>query len=490
MLAPIKGFAPDLSPTEPGVLTSCVARVPTLRGMKAAPSPLTGALPALSAAALHAEEVTKLDGTRRFFAGTTTALYESAVSSWTNRTRAAGAYSAAADIRWRFAQYGDITLATQKGDKIQQISSAAAFEDITAAPKAAVVEVVDDFVAAFNTSDAGFGDSPDRWWICAQGNYADWTPAQATNCYSGRLTSTPGDLRAGRRLGSKLVAYKESAMYLGQFAGPPIGWQWEEVSNFSGAQSQEVVVPIVTKSGGAAHIFMGKSDFYYYDGSRPLPIGNPLKDWFFGRLNKSFAYRSVALHDPANALILFLYPSTSSSSGALDSGVVYNYRADRWGVYDLNVETAAQKQSGGFTYGTLESTYATYSAIPSVSYGSPFWFAGQPVPAIFNASHVLQTLNGAAGESSYTTGDLGLDEQVSLVSRVRPREVTAPSSAVMTNYYRQNLGDALTTGATTTKSSGKFDVLRSARWHRFKVTDQGESEVMALDVIADADGFE
>ncbi len=51
----------------------------------------------------------------------------------------------------------------------------------------------------------------------------------------------------------------------------------------------------------------------------------------------------------------------------------------------------------------------------------------------------------------------------------------------MTNYYRQSLSDSLTTDATTTQSSGRFDVLREARWHRLKFDFTGSVELNMYD---------
>lgn len=492
MLIPILGFAPDLDPTTKGVLTDCVAKIPTLKGMKAALSRVTVGLPALAAKCIGARVLQKLDGSYRFFAGSTTKLYEAnGTSSWTDRTRVSSDYNASADIRWRYAQYGDVTLAVQKQDILQFITSGTNFANVGASvPKASVVETVGQFVFLLDTNEATYGDSTNRWWCSAIGDYADWTPAISTQCVTGTLTSSPGPILGGKRLGDSLVVYKERSMFLGTYQGPPAAWSFQEVSNTAGAQSQETIVPIVTKEGGAAHIFMGADNFYYFDGSRPVEIGTPIKNWFYARLNRDFAYLSEALKDDVNSLIYFFYPTTSSSTGVLDACVVYNYRANKWGMYDQTIETGVTYVSGGLTYASLEASYATYTALPNISYGSPFWFAGALSPAVFNTSHVLQSFTGDAGVSSMTTGDIGDDEMEILVHRVRPRYLQAPTGATLYNYHRQNLGESLSSDMTVTRSNGTFDFMRSARWHRLKIEDTGNSEIPALDVDVEKDGLE
>lgn len=79
------GFSPDVDPTTPGVMLDVANLVPDESGMKGAPSPVnaTGA-PVLAAPCIGAAVITKLDDTRRIFAGTTGKLYElSAGCGWT-----------------------------------------------------------------------------------------------------------------------------------------------------------------------------------------------------------------------------------------------------------------------------------------------------------------------------------------------------------------------------------------------------------------------
>ena len=87
----ILGFLPDADPTIPGVLTECVNLTPFEQGMRGAPSASTPAgVPALAAACIGSSIVTKLDDTRRLFAGTTTKLYELSGGVWTDVSRSAG----------------------------------------------------------------------------------------------------------------------------------------------------------------------------------------------------------------------------------------------------------------------------------------------------------------------------------------------------------------------------------------------------------------
>ena len=488
----LQGWVPDADPTAPGVILDCTSLIPSVRGMVGAPSAISSGVSALGAAALGAALCVKLDGSSRSFAGTTAALYEAGASSWTDRTRGTGAYTASSDTRWRFAQFGDTSIAVQKADR-PQYSSSGAFADIVTggtkyAPKASLVETCQGFVVMADCDDTSaglgtsYGNQPNRWWCSAQYDYTDWTTAVSTQCATGLLVDSPGKITALKRLGGSLVAYKDTSLYLGVYVGSPAVWQWQMIPGEAGTASHESVVDI-----GDAHLFVGKSDFYAFDGSRPVSIGEGVREWFFAQLNASYAYKIVSLHDKPNARVWWFYPSGSSSS--LNAGVVYNYRSKRWGKCDLSIETAMTYSAGGLAYSGLDSY--TYATLPAVSYDSPFWGGGGGATvAIINTSHALQFLTGASTSSSLTTSDVGSDSQFSTVTRVRPRYLTAPTSATMVPYYRDLTGATLTGLSTVTQSSGRFDYLRSARWHRWALSFSGPVELTGIDVTAVSDGLE
>lgn len=463
--------------------------VPTLRGMAGGPALQnpSGISGALAAACQGAASLRKLDESVRNLAGTGTALFEISAGAWSDVTRVSGgAYSLGSDVRWRFSQFGNVSLAVAKSDTLQA-SSSGAFANVTGAPKAGGVEVVGQFVFLWNTDEATFGDSPHRWWCSAKGDHTDWSPTISTECATALITSTSGKIRSMKRFGPHIMAYKLNSMHLGIYAGQPSIWNFDrEISSQTGALSHEAVVDVGTPEE-PRHIFMGFDDFYEFNGGRPRPLGQGwVKETVYNELNKTYMERAIALHDRANSLIYFFYPSGASNNP--DKCVVYNYKTQRWGRADRQIEAAFEYSTVGISYDDLGTTYSTYHDLPNISYDSTIWTSGFPVPAVFNTSHTLQSLDGESTECGFRLGDIGDDEKFLTISRVRPRFTTAPTSATLVNYYRNNLGDSLTTGATTSLSSGKFDMKRSARWHRLDHTFQGPVEVGALEVSTVEDG--
>lgn len=482
MIVEILGYAPDAPQDIVGVLTNCSGVVPSLKGMKGAPAPADTPLATLAATCMGAALLTKLDGTTRLLAGAPGKLYEAGASTWTDVSRAA-TYTTAVTGRWRFAQQGNVSFASNGADTIQASVSTGAFSCVAGAPIANIVEVVGKFVFALNTSANSHGI---QW--SALGDYTSWAASVATQAGADTLTATEGSITAGRKFGSTIMVYKKNSMYLGVYVGPPNIWEFASLPGSAGALSQEVVVNIGTPEN-PKHIFMGADDFYVYDGARTLPIGtNRVKTSVFTSLLDSRYYASTALHDLKNSLVYFYYPTNDSVIP--NKCVVYNYRTDKWGVDDRQVEATLQYVSSAVTYDSIGALYATYADFPMLGYDVAFTGSTATKPAIFATTHQVKTLTGPAGVTNFTTGDMGDDSRFNTLTRIRPRFLQAPTTARLTNYFKNNMGDALTTDTTTDLSSGKFDVIRDARWHRLQMEFTGDWEMAGFSPEWEGSGLE
>lgn len=483
-MTPFTSFAPDLDPTTPGVITDATNLIPTLRGYVGGPSGAEVGMAALSAAAISAAVVTKLDGSTRTFAGTTDKLWEKSGSSWTDVSRATPAYGASTVNPWRFAQLGNTTLAVSKADQLQSTSSGA-FANLNA-PKAAVMCTWKGFVVLGNTDDGGagtaFGDSPDRWWTSAYLDETDWTPDVSTQCTTGRLVETPGAITGLKVLGEYIIAYKEDSMYVGRDAGTPEVLRFTRVPGDIGCASHEAVADT-----GTAHIFVGPNDIYLFDGNIPQSIGAPLREWFFADLDPQYSYRIRSSHDKTNALVYFHYPRVGSS-GTLDGCIVYNYKTNKWGVTHKTIECLVEYVSGGYTYETLPIEGMTYADWPLISYDDPLWTASTRSMAYFGSDHKIYSTTGTSTSASITSGAYGEENFYTLIQRVTARYLNKPTTASATHYYTEDLGGTWTEGETVTESSGRFDFLHSAPWHKVRFDYTGDFEIVGASAETQQDG--
>lgn len=465
------GYAPDVDSTTPGVITDCEMMEPSLRGMRSAPKASNTELTAFATACHGSALITKLDGTKRLFAGTSTHLYEASGGAWTDRS--ASTYHATAEARWDFAQFGNTTLAVNGIDAAQQ-STSGAFSVLTAMPKAELVTVAAGFVMVANVTDASYAYS-DAWWCSALYDHTSWAPSIATQAAQGRLLDSPGEIKALKTLGENVVAFKERSMFVGQYVGPDVIWSWTQVPGDIGAFSQSSVV-----SDGRALYFWGGDDFYRFDGTRPAPIGADVKTWFSDNAARAYWYAMLGDYDRSRSLVRWYFAPNGDSTPT--ACIVFNTITGRWGRADRSIEAVVDYISAAITYdspGILAGVTYNSTSWPQ-SYDSPFWLSATESPAVVNTSHTLQTLTGISDTSSLTTGDFGDDDRYSLLRFVRPRYARSPTTASMTNYHKSDAGGSLTTDETTSANDGRFDVLQSARWHRAKFDWTGDVEVIGF----------
>lgn len=487
----LKGYAPDVPPTIPGVIVDCVAVLPSRKGFIGAPSAADFGMAALAAQCRGAASLRKRDETPRTLAGTTTKLYERADLTWTDRTGATTLNGLGGTDRWSFAQFGDTSLVTAKTEILRASTSGAFALAAANAPKAAIVETANNFVLLFDVIDQGaIYDSSERtdgWWCAAKGGYTSWTPSVSTEAATGVLQSTAGKIMGAKRFGYQVVAYKRRSMYLGTYVGQPSIWDWQLIPGDAGAVANATVVDIGTEEE-PRHLFMGADNFYQFDGGRATPIGYEVKETVFGSFESASFFAAFAVHDSVNSRVFFYYPTTSS--GISDKCVVYNYDTRRWGRDDRQAEAGLNMLPPSLTYDGLGALYSTYDDLPDGSYDLAFSASGVGLPAIFDTSHLLRTLDGAAGNSSFEIGDYGSDQQFSLLSRFRPRFLSAPTSATFTHRWRDTLSDTKTAEAAVALQSGRFDCRRSARWHSGELQLSGNYEIMGFTADATEDGQE
>lgn len=486
-MIPFIGFSPDVDDTTPGVITACKNIVPTVRGFASDAGATDTKTAALPKAALSAGVMTNLANTSRLIVGTTDKLFEKSGLDWVDRS--AYAYAASDSFPWRFAQFGNTTLAANK-QNIIQASDSGAFADLAAAaPKTAAICSVKGFVFVGNTKEATYGDSPDRWWCSAYLNATDWVPSVATQCTTGRLVDSPGAITAVKPLGDTVVIYKDRSLYVGYYVGPPSVWQMRLVSNTIGCTSQDAVVDI-----GNAHVFVGFDDIYLFDGVRVTPIGNGMREWFFADLANGYRDRMRGMHDRFRALVYFFYP-TAATQGPLDGGIVYNYKSGKWSLAAKAIEAPIEYVTTGgyswetaYTWDSLPIIDKTWDDWPNVAYDSKYWENVREIPAHIGTDHKLYVYTGSPDASSITTGRYGIEDEYSLLSRVNVRYFARPATATMTNYYTEIGGSAFTTDVTVDEANGRFDVLRSAPWHKAKFDWTGKVEVFGASAQTQPDG--
>lgn len=468
-MTPVIGFAPDADQTTPGLFSDCTNMIPALIGMQGAPSAITTMdVPVLPDVCKGAGVIYKLDYTRRTFAATVDAIYEYDSGAWIDQSDVGG-YVGGSDTRWSITQFGDATIMSNRADTIQR-SLNGAFSAIAGAPKAEVVFSVGAFVMALNVADGT--DKPDGWHCSAAYDDTDWVQSITTQAASGRLVATPGRLTAGARLGDYAVAYKDKSIYIGQYVGAPVIWDWQHISGGdAGCVGKNAICDI-----GGAHFFVGADNFWIFDGVRPAPLGDgTLRKWFIDNSNPAFLYKTICTFDRDRNLVWVFYPSKSSLE--CDSAVVYHVQSKQWGRADREIQAVMTFVEQGLTMDTLDTVAATFDTLPDISFDSPFWSSASRSLSIFNTDNRLQKLVGVSTASDFTTGEVGDDDALSMLQQIRLRYAVKPTAATAQTFHAMNSGETYIAGATGSMNDGKFDCLKTSRWHKAKVSFTGDVRV-------------
>ena len=462
---PIIAWAPDADPTVPGVLSDIENMVPTQRGYApefelAAPDAWTATVPAecYGAAGLVFQSLLSA-----VFIGAGDRLYASTGSGLNDVTRASGVYpSVGQNVPWQFAAFRDVAIAVQVNNATQATANYGTtdFADLAGAPKAATIAVNKNFVLLGNVNDGAA--KPDGWACSALEDYSDWTPDIATQSAAGRLTATQGPILRLIAWRDYVIAFKARGVYRGTYVGAADNtWSWPLVSAEVGLIERDAVC----EAEGVLY-WMGEDGFYRWAGGGIERIASAPWRWFRSVLLGSFSVARVqAVWDSVRRVVRFV-AHVGRTGFAGPYCLTYHPDTDRWGRSDLYSQWAFTLPSSDVAL--LENS--TNIATPMV----PGYVHSATLEIVAHA--------GAASSSSFTTGDIGDDDDVVALTRARVRFLSAPTTSSATHYHRMNLGDALTTGETIARSDGKYDITHAARWHRLKFAQTGRYEVTGFRV--------
>lgn len=467
-MIPILGFAPDADPSTPGVLTEVQNLIPTEYGMRGAPAPVDIGVDALAAECRGAAYVRTLAGARSLFAGTTAGLYRLNGTAWDDLSKVGG-YTLGAEDRWSIAQFADATLAATISEPVQRSISGGAFAGVSGSPNARIVVSAAGFAVALNTSS-----SADQWYCSAYLDDTDWTLDVTTQCVAGRLVDAPGAITAAKPLGNDVVAYKESAIFVGTYAGPPAVWQFARVSGDIGCVGVDAIAE--TPQG---HVFVGRDNVYLFDGAVPRPLATgAVRRWLFNEMSGDRRDLCKLMWDRENHLVWIFYPGAGSSE--CDRCVVYHMLTQRWGVADQTAEAVVPYVTSSITYDGGTPLVTDYDTGPAIPFDSPLWMAGREAPALFDTTHTMKALAGSCSSAYFVTGDFGDDQGMSLCDSLRVHYSEAPLTSTCIGLIKDTSGVTLAFKPVQSVNDGRHDVRQRGRWHRFRLDTTGNFQVTAV----------
>jgi hypothetical protein len=167
-------------------------------------------------------------------------------------------------------------------------------------------------------------------------------------------TTTAGELRIGTgseiigavQTKQQIIVLTDTSAHAMQYIGDPFTFGIQEVSSNISVISQNSIVAV-----GDAVYWMGKGEFYVYDGAvTQLPCD--VKEYVFSDINVTQGLKVFCGHSAAFSEVWWFYPSASSTEN--NRYVVYNYEQRIW-YYGVMARTAWQDR-GVMSYPIAAST--------------------------------------------------------------------------------------------------------------------------------------
>lgn len=358
--------------------------------------------------------------------GTATALYKLSAGAWAG---IGTGYSNPVTGRWRFAQFGDLGIATNGTNPMQKIDLATGTASALAGspPKFNMLAVVKDFLVGGVLN----GATNTLGWS-AINNAEAWVFGQDQSDY--QVMPFGGDINGmfGGEFG--IILQRERICRMDYVGGNEI-FTVSEVSNNFGCASPNSVVQF-----GALGFFLSDNGFMMWDGAALHPIGVEKIDlYFLAAYNRAAWANMSAAVDAANKVIVW-------SMG--DRMFCYHWTLGRWSTISL----PAQIIFSGYT-----------SDSSSKAADGAFY--------VVNSSNVLGRLTGSNVAPTWTTPDLelarGREAQLSVV-----RPITdAISGLTLTIACRMRLGDAVAGNAyTSLQANGDMPVRERGRYTRMTLS--------------------
>lgn len=405
------------------------------------------------------------------YAGDASALYRLTAQTFSDATRVAGgAYTTAADDYWEFVNWGNTVIGVNGfTDVPQQMSLGNAnFVNLTQdqTVKAKHIAVMRDFVVLGNVSDSATNVYRVRW--CGINNPTLWSQSAAVLADLQDLPSEGGPVQ--KILGGEYgVVLQQRSIWRMLFIGSPLIFQFDRIHNSIGAYVPQGAIRYQHLA-----FFLSEDGFYAFDGSNLDPIGRGKVDkFFYADMNTNYFQRIHAVIDPTNKLVMWAYPSGSTTGGNPDKIIIYSWAFKKWALVEgINIQLFLQSVSTGYTLDGLDVVSTNLDTGIPWSLDSVQWTGGQIILAAFNSGNRLSRFNGSAMAATLETGEFQLfKDNRAMLTEVRPDAIGLSASVTISVINRNNLTESASVGAVAASpnATGFVQTRVSARYFRIRL---------------------
>lgn len=317
-------------------------------------------------------------------------------------------------------------------------------------PQARYLCTPKNFLLVANTFDPVGGLGPNRVWWSASGDPTTWPlPGSSVaqelqsdfNDFEGAFGEITGVVDS--LAGADVAIFFEQAVWRGVYVGPPDIFDFFPAENVRGCRCPNAIVPL-----GALVFYPGVDGFYAFDGSTSTPIGSDKFDqWFWSTVNQGFLWNVIGATDVAARAIIWIFPSTASSSGIPDTVLIYRWDLQRASYAQFSCEWLMRVLSFGVTLDSFSSLgFTDLDTIP-YSLDSRVWIGGAIQLGAIDPDNKLAYFSGPSLAAKIATNTVqATPEGLSWVSGARPLIQLVTGTPTIAISGRNNLYDPITYG--------------------------------------------
>lgn len=236
-------------------------------------------------------------------------------------TRAdSGTYSEA--TTWSLDNWGEYLVACSVADgKLWewQLNTATKAAQISNAPvnNLSLLVTEERFLLALGAG----GNSRKVQW-CDREDNTLWTPA-ATNEAGDIELQTSGQIMAGVRTRGQSLILTDIDAHSCTYVGPPYVHSFERVGSGCGLTGRMAIT-----STDVGVFWMGKKNFFLYNGSSVQEVPCEVQDYVFGDINPAQLSSAWSMNVAQHGEVWFFFASAASTE--IDKYVAYDYRENHW----------------------------------------------------------------------------------------------------------------------------------------------------------------
>lgn len=204
----------------------------------------------------------------------------------------------------------------------------------------------------------GAGGNPRKLQWSDREDNTTWTPAAVNEAGDFEL-QTEGELMCGVRIRGRTLFLTTRDAHVATYAGPPTVYGFERVGTACGIISRHAAESI-----GEGAFWMGRQNFFLFDGSSVQAVDCEVMDHVFKNINRQQMSKVYAVHNGRFNEIWWFYPSGDSVEN--DRYVAFDYKEGHWtiGVLDrtCGVDAGVFTRPVWFDYGATAYNHETGNA--------------------------------------------------------------------------------------------------------------------------------